>query len=158
METHAPFCIMPTIEIVCLEQKEPLALRELSFAVEAETPIVSHRGLFYEEFKVLNGYIYHLGSPNMRQRINGFFYAAELLDWGVSNSGALKFLPEFAPEVRQLCTDLLKASPVQTILFSSDYQFGPKERRHERPLKHETFWRKHDAGELRLNARYIIRP
>lgn len=148
---------MPTIEIVCLEQIELLALSRLPFAVEAETPIVSHRNLFYGEFKALSGYIYHLGNPDMRRKTNGFFYAAELSDWKVGNNDGLKFLPEFADEVRQLCADLLEASPLQTILFSSDYQFGPKERRYKKLLKHETFWKKHDAGNLRLNARYIIR-
>ena len=149
--------IMPTIEIVCLKQHEPLEIPKLSFAVESEREVVSHRDLFYKEFKKLSGCIYHLGSPDVRRRINGFFYAAELLDW-TAEEDCLKCLPSFIPEVKQLMADLLSASSVQQLVFSSDHQFGPTIRRYQRPLKYETFWRKHDAGKLRLNALYLVRP
>ena len=150
---------MPTIEIVCLEQKEPLDFPNISFAVEAENEVISHRGLFYEEFKKLDGCIYHLGSPDVRRRINGAFYAAELLDWKVEalEGGRLKFSPQFIGDIQQMFNTLLEASPQHRLIFSSDYQFGPEQtRRYQRPLRLETFWRKHDAGKLWLNARYFL--
>ncbi len=147
---------MPTIEIVCLGQEEPLEIPELSFALRSENKVISHRGLFYEEFKELIGCIYHLGNPDMRDE-DDWFFADQLVDWRTED-GRLKFLPKFIPEVRQLLTDLLEASPIRALIFSSDYQFGPDARRYPRPLKHEMFWRKHDSEKLWLNARYFIHP
>ena len=149
---------MPTIEIVCLEQKEPLDFSDFSFsfALRAESEPISHRGLFAKELKRSNGCIYHFGNPEMRSG-DSWFYASHLLDWNLGHNDHLKFLPEFIPELRQLFIDLLSASPVQRLSFSSDYQFGPQIRRHSKSLRYEEFWRRHAAGELWLNARYFIR-
>ncbi len=152
------FDIMPTIEIVCLGQQEPFELPELPFALRSEREVISHRGLFYEEFKQVSGCIYHLGNPDRRDK-DDWFFASQLVNWQTEEDGRLEFLSKFAVEVRQLTTNLLKASPVQKIIFSSDYQFGPeKTRKYERPLRLETFWRKHDAEKIWLNARYFIIP
>ena len=148
---------MPTIEIVCLDQQAPLELPKFSFALDSESKPISHRGLFYEEFKNLNGFIYHLGNPDHRDGRGGFF-ADQLVNWIAGDcEGRLKFLPQFLPEIQSLFADLLEASPVHTLIFSSDYQFGPsKIRRYKRPLTYEKFWQKHDAEELWLNARYFL--
>ena len=150
---------MPTIEIVCVEQAQPLELPEFSFALRSENEPISHRGLFYEELKNLKGCIYHLGNPDQRGRGEGFYYASDLLNWRLDEYDRLKFLPQFVSEIQGLLANLLEASPVQTLIFSSDYQFGPNiVRRYKRPLTYEKFWQKHEAEELWLNARYFIIP
>ncbi|BCM89794.1 hypothetical protein IAD21_01642 [Abditibacteriota bacterium] len=149
---------MPTIEIICLHQVNPLEFPEFSFALESGSEPVSHRNLFYDEFKTLNGCIYHLGNPYLRETKERTFFAYQLLEGSCVAEGRLKFLPQFNPEIQRLFIDLLEASPIQTLIFSSDYQFGPnKVRRYKRPFTYEKFWQNHEAGQLWLNARYFIR-
>jgi hypothetical protein len=72
------------------------------------------------------------------------------LIWGVA------FLPAYAPSVRAIMAELLKASPVGKIIFTSDYQFGPRVRRYKRPLTLERFWELYDARKLHMNALYPL--
>ena len=54
---------MPSIEIVCIGQEEPVVFEEMPFQVYAESKIVSHRTpspLFQAEFDAVAGCIYHL--------------------------------------------------------------------------------------------------
>jgi hypothetical protein len=44
---------MPTIEIVCVAQTEPLDFSNLPFAIIAENKLSSHRGLFQSDFNKL---------------------------------------------------------------------------------------------------------
>ena len=103
----------------------------------------------------MRGCIYHLGNPEMREKESGGFFAGQLLDWHVE-ADILKFEPEFASAVQTLLEKLLAASPLQKVIFSSDYQFGGKARRYKRPLTLTNFWEKHDAKKLRLNALYFL--
>ncbi|MCA1566130.1 MAG: hypothetical protein LC803_10930 [Acidobacteria bacterium] len=150
---------MPTIEIVCVGQTEPSAFDGLPFAVEAEGRLVSHRALFQPDFDALQGSIYHLGNPAFRGRGGQEFFAFELV-WEAlpehGGAGPLKFNDEYVPHVRMLFEQLLVASPVGRVTFSSDWQFGPDEARRFSAISSDRFWQMHDACELRFNALYEV--
>jgi len=157
---------MPSIEIVCVGQTEVKEFSALPFRVLAENRLVSHRSphpLFQDEFNSLHGCIYHICNPE-GDGDNSY----ELLDtsrerwsdcsrpdsysliWGVH------FLPIYAPYVRKILEELLKASPEGHAVFTSDYQFGPRRRRYKRPLSLDRFWELHDANKLHMNALYPL--
>jgi hypothetical protein len=126
-------------------------------AVEAETRLASHRSptpLFQPDFDALQRCIYHLGSPYLKDPLAaGAYTAGDLLtEW----ADVIHFKPEFVPHVRRLLEELLAASPVGRLVFTSDYQFGPVVRRYRRPLSLTTFWKRHDARRLHTNALYSI--
>ena len=156
---------MPSIEIVCIGQTEVSHFDKLPFVVEAENRLVSHRKphpLFQGEFDALQGCIYHLLNPTES------WDAYLLLDTSIECSKRapepdqdaliknLRFLPEYAPAVYSLLETLLTASPVRQVLFTSDYQFGPKRRLYKEPLTLEQFWALHDADRLHMNALYPL--
>ena len=150
---------MPTIEVVCVAQTEPFNFSSLPFAVIAENKLLSHRGLFQSNFDKLQGCIYHLGNPNLRGDEDGLFWAYELIDEAISEQdeeGCLKFDEEFIPQVKKMLSQLLVASPVGQITFSSDWQFGIEDVRRFEAITDEKFWELHDACELRFNAFYKI--
>jgi hypothetical protein len=68
----------------------------------------------------------------------------------------LQFAEEFIPPLRELLGTLLSLSPVGRVLFTTDWQFGPKRPRRFAELTHSEFWRAHDAGDLRLNSAYPL--
>ncbi|HEX9997960.1 MAG TPA: hypothetical protein VGB45_12525 [Abditibacterium sp.] len=146
---------MPTIEIICLEQKAPSDFPNLSFALWAENEIISHRGLFSDDLKELKGCIYHMGNPEMRDPNYGGLWAGQLLNW-MFDDNYLQFQPEFADEVQMVLEKLINDSPCKKLLFLSDYQFGGRVRRYKRPLTLEKFREKHNLGKLRLNALYQL--
>jgi hypothetical protein len=149
---------MPTIEIVCVAQTEPLDFSSLPFAVRAENELLSHRGLFQSDFDKLQGCIYHLGNPDMRGDDDVGFFAYELISDSPEDEteDCLKFNDEFVPHVKIIFRQLLAASPVSQITFSSDWQFGAEDVRRFEPISEEKFWEMHDACELRSNAFYEI--
>jgi hypothetical protein len=54
---------MPSLEIICIAQREPSDFSNLPFTVKAEKKLVSHRSpnpLFHSEFDRLHGFIYHV--------------------------------------------------------------------------------------------------
>jgi hypothetical protein len=147
---------MPTIEIICLEQESSHNFGDLSFALFSEDEVITHRGLFYDELKLLKGCIYHLGNPGMRDLDLDGCWAGQLLTW--LGEGFLQFKPEFVGEVQMVVETLLEDSPINQLIFLSDYQFGPPTiRRYQRPLTLQTFWQKHDAEKLWMNARYFLK-
>ncbi len=150
---------MPTIEIVCVAQAEPLDFSGLPFAVLAENKLESHRGLFQSDFDKLQGCIYHLGNPELRGDEDGLFWAYELINDAIQDEADedyLKFDDEFALHVKTMLGHLLAASPIGKIIFSSDWQFGAKEMRRFEVISEQKFWKMHDACELRFNALYEI--
>lgn len=151
---------MPSIEIICIGQREPIDFCYLPFYVEAESRLISHRApkpLFQSDFDLLDGCIYHLGGsclrfPPVREQ---FAYTASdlCIEWWEF----LHFKPRYATGIRMLLQKLLEASPKGKLLFTSDYQFGPsKVRRYKQPLTLETFWQRHDAGQLWVNASFPL--
>ncbi len=140
---------MPSIEIICVEQAEPLQFEGLPFDVYAEKELISHRTpspLFKSDFDAMSGCIYHI------VRKNGGWNAGNLVDWE-----ALKFKEEFSPYIKELLEVLLQASPVHQLIFTSDYQFGPDVKHYKRPRTLDKFWKAHDASKLHFNALYPLK-
>lgn len=144
--------IMPSVEIICIGQLEPIDYSAMPFRVDAESEIVSHRTpspLFQTDFDNVKGCIYHL----CKQR-NGAYTAGDLLTewWEI-----LHFKSEYSPFVKQMLRELLESSPTKQLLFTSDYQFGPDQKIYKRSLTLDRFWKIHDDKKLRANALYPIR-
>ena len=151
---------MPSIEVICVDQIEPICFTGLPFQVEAGKELISHRSpypLFQSDFNELKGCIYHLLEEEG-------ITAYELLkrDWyddhGNSNGleDNLEFVEEVAPYVHSILEILSKSSPVKQLLFTSDYQFGPKPAKRFAPIPFSKFWELHDTGKIRMNAAYLI--
>ena len=148
------------MEIVCIGQSEPTDFQHLPFAVQSGTELKSHRTpdpLFQEDFDALRGCIYHLGNPYLKTR-KGLFFASELLsDRLYSRPTTLAFRPEFVPGVQDLLKSLVELSPVHQVLFTSDYQFGPKRPYRSAIVTLDEFWSLHNSRKLRFNSAYPIR-
>ncbi len=142
---------MPSVEIVCIGQPEPIVFENMPFRIDAENRLVSQRTpspLFQTDFDLLTGCIYHLIKQS-----RGACTAVELLDaWWEE----LRFKPEYVPNIQQILSELLTASPEGKVLFTSDYQFGPNTKRYKRPLTLGNFWALHAEGKLRANALYPL--
>lgn len=151
--------VMPTIEIVCVNQTKPTNFFDFSFAVLSDDKLVSHRGLFQSDFDNLQGCIYHLGNPNMREDNEFAFFAYELINEAISDNSEediLKFNDEFVLQIKEMSNQLLIASPVSQITFSSDWQFGTKDVQKFELISENEFWGNHDSGKLQFNALYKI--
>jgi hypothetical protein len=154
---------MPSIELICVGQREPSKVSALPFAVCAESLLVSHRSpsLFQADFEKLQGCIYHLGSPFCGDSdYDGPFFAYELLSEACRDARRHTFL-QFESSVIPAMFDffglLLNASPARMIIFTTDWQFGPHPGRRYRSITERTFWERHTKRKLRLNALYPIR-
>ena len=152
---------MPSIEIICIQQKDPSDFGEMPFAVQVEQKLVSHRipSLFQTDFKQMRGCIYHLGNPKLRSETDGWYFAYELLSekcLGQRDNHFLEFKSEFVPFVKFILYELLKASPIIQIAFTSDWQFGPKRPERFKPMTSEGFWKLHDTFKLRFNSLYYL--
>jgi len=148
---------MPSIEIICVQQKSPTDFGEMPFAVQAERKLASHRipSLFQKDFEQMRGCIYHLGNPKLRREPDGWFFAYELLSEQKHNR-FLEFKSEFVPFIKFIFHELLKVSPAKQIVFTSDWQFGPKRPERFEPMTSEVFWKLHDSLKLRLNSLYYL--
>lgn len=155
---------MPSIELICIEQHEPLQLPTFPFAIRAEPQLLSHRmpSFFQRDFDQLRGCIYHLGNPRCDEPgYGGFYFAYELLSercrYPIPNR-FLEFAPEFLPAIFDLVSLLLAASPARLVVFTTDWQCGPASPRRYRSITERTFWQRHANKRLRVNALYAIRP
>ncbi len=150
---------MPTIEIVCVAQAEPIDFSGLPFAVRAENSLISHRALFQPDFDKMRGCIYHLGNPDLREDSDSVFWAYELIDEAIgegTDEDYLRINDEFIPHLRTMLGQLLAASPAGRITFSSDWQFGAEGAEKFKAISEKKFWEMHDACELRFNTLYEI--
>lgn len=115
--------------------------------------------MFKEDFASLKGCIYHLGDPELKTR-KRWFVAWELLSDRSRNAPRptfLEFRTEFIPAMHDLLTSLIKSSPVHQLLFTSDWQFGPKRPYRSSMTTIGEFWSLHNSRKLRLNGAYPIR-
>lgn len=151
---------MPSLEIICIGQEEPITFSNLPFEVEAERELRSHRSphpLFQADFDQLQGCIYHVLEP-------GGITVFELLkrnwydDEGNSNGQEenVEFLAEIAPAMYKLLTVLLTSSPSDRVVFTTDYQFGPEEAKRFGSIPLAEFWKLHNAGRVRMNSLYNL--
>lgn len=154
---------MPSIELVCIDQTEPLEFSGLPFALVADRELESHRTrpLFRRELLQLRGCMYHVGNPQCaRPGYRGAFFAYDVLSSESRSRRRHRFF-EIAPEFREgfchLVRTLLDASPVHSVFFYTDWQFGPTRRTRGGVISESAFWRQHDAHQLKLNACYTIR-
>lgn len=153
---------MPSIEIVCVGQRIPVPVDDLPFAVEGGAALVSHRrpSLFQGDFDRLQGCIYHLGNPPLRDpSAPGAFFAWDLLSAECRDQEEevfLQFADKYAAGVALLLERLLNSSPHRRLVFTSDHQFGPASPLRSTETSLADFWRLHDARRLRMNALYPI--
>jgi hypothetical protein len=153
---------VPSIEIICIGQLEPSDFSLLPFAVKSGMELKSDRSpapLFQPDFDRLKGCIYHLGNPGLKIRKTGIVFASELLSGPsvhASRSTFLEFRAEFIPAVQELFHSLIGVSPIHQLLFTSDYQFGPKRPYRSAPVTVDEFWSLHNSRGLRLNGAYPI--
>jgi hypothetical protein len=124
----------------------------------------SHRepSRFQKDFGQLGGCIYHLGNPACDDPgYEGMYFAYELLSERCREAPTprfLEFAPQYLPAVVDLLAILLAGSPARVVVFTTDWQFGPKSSRRYRTIREGTFWRCHRERRLHLNALYHIRP
>ena len=146
---------MPTIELISIGcPRIPDLPQYDSFAYIAETKLQSHRGLFQTVFDSLTGVIVHLANKELEKEPEGGWFAGMIMDWEDAN--ALMFLPDTLLDTRDLMKRLLKASPENRIVFSTDFQLGGKRREHGE-ISFAKFFDLHARGRLRYNSLYFIR-
>ena len=155
---------MPSIEIACVGLTKLVNPPPMTFGYVGEPGLKSHRSpspLFQTDFDRLSGCLFHLGNPGL-PRDGSPYFAYELLNEVSSEADPISIL-EFAPahveSMRRLLEWLLRTSPVNRLLFTSDWQFCNQPPRRFRPLTLDAFWKLHDSRTLLLNAAYpIIAP
>lgn len=154
--------LMPSIEIVCIDQDRPKLFGDLPFAVVSETALISHRhpSLFQVDFDQLKGCIYHLGNPALKDpEAASMYFAWDLLSLDCQRQEEeiyLEFAGQYTGPVRQMMEELLLSSPVRRVIFTSDHQFGPPVAARFGEISLTDFWRMHDSKELRMNALYPV--
>ena len=152
---------MPSIEIVCIGQAEPLECSNYPFAVEASQELVSHRSpspRFQSDFDSMSGVIYHLGNPDLSNSEQGAFLAYDLLSDSSRDADPpanLEFATSFSSSVFELLEALLTASPKSELLFTSDWQFGPDHTLRPGSISLTELRQLHDSGALLLNAGFV---
>ena len=146
--------ILPSVEIICIGQLEPSDFPDMPLAILGENRLKSHRTPkphFQADFDQLQGCIYHLLNPRLRDpAAKGSYIASDLL---IEYRDIVFFKPELVPVVQRILKELLAASPEGRLLFTSDYQFGSHNPyRFKRKATLETFWQRHDARRLPINS------
>jgi hypothetical protein len=147
---------MPSIEVVSIGQQQPSDFSHLSFAVRSETELESHRGLFQEDFNRLTGVIYHLGNPEFKIEDKNGFFAYVLLSEESQDNNFFEIDREFRVDFEYFINNLLIASPVAQVFFTSDWQFEPEKITKGGEVSLMDFWDLHDRHQLQLNASYTI--
>jgi hypothetical protein len=154
---------MPSIEVACIGAvRAPPPPEGLSFAVEYEVGLKSHRGptpKFQRDFDDTSGALYHIGNSLPADPRSGAFTAYFLLSADCRDADpplVLEFAPEHQASAHNLLSWLLRLSPIGQLLFTSDWQFGPDSIERHSPLTLASFWKLHDARQLHLNALYSV--
>ncbi len=152
---------MPSIEIICIDQKSLTRFSSLSFVVKSEKKLVSHRipSLFQKDLDKLKGCIYHLGCRHLRYKRIGAFEAYDLLSRKCRKQERMMFLEfnrEVFPDVKRVIIKLIKMSPISKVLFTSDYQFSSNKPKRVKSLSLQEFWKLYKNRRLRFNTLYEI--
>jgi len=125
---------------------------KLPFKTAVTLPAQSHRGsssLWQSDFKRAGGTLVHIADPEMRED-SGPFWAYEILEdieWR-----RYRLLPRYKRAFFSLLDSLLHQSRLNSVLLTSDAQFGPKPLRYARPYSLAGVERLHDQSGLRLNS------
>ena len=104
--------------------------------------------------------MYHLGNPGLKDSTgHRFFFAYDLLRPACRQRHPALFLefdPRFEAAVRDLLQLLIQASPEKRLVFTTDWQFGPRRLTRGGELTVSEFWQWHAKRSLRLNGCYTI--
>lgn len=175
---------MPTIEVISIGAKEfPNAQDYNSFALLSENKLESHRSLFDNELKNnFNGIIVHLGNKEFQRNKDenniGFWFADDLVSfnseielplvdiekeknnekqpWGSDQTMLFKFKSKIITDLYNLLKLMLKISPINEILFLTDYQFGSEKPIQKGIITLEEFLEEHKNVGLIWNCMYHI--
>jgi len=151
---------MPSIELICVGQLNPIDCSDLSFQVEAESRLLSHRGLtssFQRDFDKLSGCIYHLlddKGPTAYELLKRNWYDKEGNDLGTGEN--IQFLEQHEDSFQSLVRQLIDASPVSRLVFASNYQFSTNPFRRHRVKRISEFFHLYSEGKIRMNGLYPI--
>ena len=78
---HRKVLIMPTIEIISVNANRKILRQEdYDIALIEEDKLVSHRSIFYECLKTLNGIMVHIGNPDMKYDKEYGFFAGKIIN------------------------------------------------------------------------------
>lgn len=169
---------MPTIEIISLDSTR-LDLNQVDFnvAIDMENKLISHRGLFYDFLLIQNGIIVHIGNPDLIQDKDSGYFAGKIINWkfedpdfekkkkglksNQKNSWAnqdflFRFLPKYKTNIRKIMKSAIDNSPIKTMYFLTDYQFGPEKAIIQKVDNLKKFWELHDSVGIEWNCLYII--
>lgn len=151
---------MPTIELISIKAPSVPELPKFKgFAYIAEVGTLSHRGLFQDQLDRETGIIVHLGNKALEGKEDGGWFAGRLMEWSGDESGnlSLMFESQRFPDVVALLKKMIEISPVNQVIFLTDYQFGPEERTiiHE-PITISEFIDFHRQKKLKYNTLYWI--
>jgi hypothetical protein len=149
--------------------------QDYTVAIIKENTLVSHRGLFQDYLDHLQGVILHLGNPCYVEDKESSFFAGDLIDWdfegkkvlfpvfekekatsGTGQSFVFQFLAEYHVEINALLVQAMKYSPVDQVVFLTDFQMGPAREKHVALETVEELWRIHHSQGLSWNTAYII--
>ena len=152
---------MPSIEIVCINQKKCSRFNKIEFVINGEDKIESHRTnpIFAKDFEKLKGCIYHLGCPHLKYKGMGAFEAYDLLSKKCQKQNDtifLEFKRKYIPDIKSILEKLLEKSPDSKILFTSDYQFSINKPKRIKNISHSDFWDLHKSKKLLFNTLYEI--
>lgn len=152
---------LPSIELICIGQKNPIDCSSYSFPVEPSKELISnraHSSSFQSDFELLNGCMYRVHEEKGRtayELLKKDWHDEEGKDNGIDND--IKFIPEHDSSFVQLIKDLIQTSPVGEIVFTSDYQFGPEEYIRFEKLTISEFIIIYRNKGLRMNSSYRIK-
>ena len=68
----------------------------------------------------------------------------------------IEFRNEYTFAVKEMLEQLISASPISQILFTTDYQFGPETIQRFGPMAFAEFRELYNDGKVRMNASYLI--
>jgi len=150
---------MPSIEIACLDLQIPARPRRTSFELVYEAGLKSHRfpSRFQSHFDNFTGCLYHIGNPNLSEASAFFAYDVLSVASQDCDSNFFEFSDAHATDGRYVLDLLLSQSPSKSIIFTTDWQFGPEHTLYFELRSLQEFWRLHDSRKLILNAAYTIR-
>ncbi|WP_049722834.1 hypothetical protein [Gilvimarinus polysaccharolyticus] len=152
---------MPSIELVCINQNDPIDCSSYSFLVESGRELISdraHSSTFQSDFDQLSGCIYRVHEKRGRtayELLKKDWYDENGEDNGIDDN--IEFIEEHDSSFVELIKDLLQASPAGKIVFTSDYQFGPDEFRCYGETTILEFIELYKEGELRMNSLYRVK-
>ncbi|WP_425800836.1 hypothetical protein ACHOLT_11770 [Desulfitobacterium sp. Sab5] len=162
---------MPTIEIVSLGRENLIKLnrKKYPFQIQQERKLVSHRNLFNNYLANKKGVIFHLGNLGLSRK--GFWFASDLVDWDFESESIIvsgedeevsegspyfRFRLEYLNGVKDLMFKAFNQSPLQTVLFLTDYQFGSCPASNVSLDEIKKLWKIHDSEGLKWNTLYNI--